>query len=176
MARFRNHSHLWATFHNFWQLSGAFHKFWHLLTSFGNFWLLASFGNLEQHLPCFGNFWHFDIFKQFLTHFFLQILDLSKLLATFVTFWHTLATFANVTVRQSCNLLPLMLPCHHIIKSSYPLITSSYLVNLSSCPLLICQSDSLSIFQLVDLLACKPVSFSACASWSLRACTESGAF
>ena len=73
-----------------------------------------------------------------------------------------MATFAfNVTIS----------PCHQAMLSRYHLFISTYfhLIILSSVSLIACKFVNLSIYQLINLLGYKLVSFSACASWSLRA-------
>ena len=82
----------------------------------------------------------------------------------FVTFWQSLATFANVSHFFCQSLATCDLLCYHVTMASSNLVISSYfhLIILLSCPLSICQSDSLQICQLVNLLAFQLAHLGAC--------------
>ena len=97
-------------------------------------------------------------------------MNLLSLQSTFVTFWQSLATFANFSHLFFGNPWQLLeIFCQLVISSYFHLIilSSCHHVLFSSVSLIACKFVSLSIYQFVNLLACKLVSFSACASWSL---------
>ena len=178
-----------AAFNNVGQQLGTFVNFCLLLTTFGNVWqLLMTFGhawqqlptsaNFQQHHPMFFNFWqnlaifykcwqHSRMFGNFLQCWakFYNVCQFWQL----CHFWQILATFGNFChpfVLSSCRLvnqIPVILSSCHIVILSF----------LSFCPFVIFsvwQPFNLSACHSASLWASQLVSFSACASWSLRAC------
>ena len=68
------------------------------------------------------------------------------------------------------KFLPLFGNIWQLVAFYVTMSSSCHPVLFSSVSLIACKFDSLSIYELVNLLAFQLVSFSACASWSLWAC------
>ena len=123
--------HLFGTFHNCWQFLPPSSNFWQILPSFvfslEFFFIFANFDIVWLLLVSFGNF----------LQFFLQLLPgFDSFEQFFAMFWQPLTILGKFW--KIWQLLPLMAPYHHVIKSSYHLVVffiSSYFrpVNLSAC-------------------------------------------
>ena len=97
----------------------------------------------------------FSVFSVF-SAFWQLLVNFANFLQLLATFWEFMTTFAN-----SCQFLPTIIvsPCHLVIRSScYTFILPSF------------HPVTLSVLKLSNWSDCEFVSFTACASWSLRAC------
>ena len=100
---------------------------------------------------------NFYIYWQFFAPFWQLFVFSLASLTTLSNFWKVLVT--------------IMLPCHHVIKSSQITLSSWHIFILLSCHIFIMSSYHLVILsfcQFICLWACNLVSFSACASWSCK--------
>ena len=126
-----NNCLLLPTFSNIIQCSSIFGKIWQFFINVGNIHeCLAIFYNIEQSFTMFANFGNFAIFDRFWPH-----------LETFVILLSCHPVVLSTRFQSSCHpvILSSCHSCHSVLLSSF-------------------QSGSLSIYQLVILLACELLS------------------